>query len=131
MARRSDLDADQTVVTQPATEAFTNATRGLRIAAVVEATTFLVLIGGAITFRVFNGPRLGPTIGPIHGAAFIAYAVAALRVRSKQHWSPVRTLIIIGAAVIPIGGYLVAHRLGGNPPAESQPQPEQPAQEAI
>jgi integral membrane protein len=131
VARRADFDGHQTVVTQPATEAFTNPIRELRIAAVVEATTFLVLIGGAITFRVFNGPRLGPTIGPIHGAAFIAYAVAALRARSKQHWSLLRTLIIIGAAVIPIGGYLVAHRLGGNLPATSQPHPEQPAQEAI
>jgi integral membrane protein len=114
------------MVTKPSTEAFTNPMRELRIAAIIEATTFLVLIGGVITFRAFNGPRLGPTIGPIHGAAFIAYAVAVLRAKSKQHWSIPRTLIIIGAAVIPIGGYIVAHRFGTDSSAASSPHPQLP-----
>jgi integral membrane protein len=93
----------------------TDPIRELRIAAAIEASTFLVLVGGAIAFRAFHGPRLGPTMGPIHGAAFIAYTVAVLRTRTKQQWSLPRTLIIIGAAVVPIGGYIVAHRLGNNP----------------
>jgi integral membrane protein len=85
--------------------------RRLKIAATVEASTFVILLAGVVTRVVFNGPRLGPTIGPIHGAAFIAYMVTVLQARSQRHWTSWRTLVIIFAAVVPIGGYVVAHRL--------------------
>jgi integral membrane protein len=94
-----------------ASKPVTNPMRELRIAAMIEASTFLILIGGVIAFRVFDGPRIGPTIGPLHGAAFIAYLVAVLRAKAKQKWSVLRTLIITGAAANPIGGYIVAHCL--------------------
>jgi integral membrane protein len=115
VARRAHLDGDQAMVNDTISTPVTDPMRELRIAAVIEASTFLVLVGGAIAFRAFHGPRLGPTMGPIHGAAFVAYTVAVLRARTKQQWSLPRTLIIIGAAVVPIGGYIVAHRLGSNP----------------
>jgi integral membrane protein len=115
VARRAHLDGDQAMVNDTVSTPVTDPMRELRIAAVIEASTFLVLVGGAIAFRAFHGPRLGPTMGPIHGAAFVAYTVAVLRARTKQNWSLPRTLIIIGAAVVPIGGYIVAHRLGSNP----------------
>ena len=88
--------------------------RILRIAAIAEASTYLCLLGGLIVFRVFDGPRLGSTIGPIHGTAFIAYCVAVLRVRPQQGWSVGRTVVLVLAAVVPIGGYVVAHRLTGD-----------------
>ncbi len=83
----------------------------MRITAIAEASTYLALLGGLIVFRVFDGPRLGPTIGPIHGAAFVAYCVAVLRARPEQTWSVRRTTLLVLAAIVPIGGYLVAHRL--------------------
>jgi integral membrane protein len=115
LARSAGVDGDEAMVNDTVSTPATDPMRELRIAAVIEASTFLVLVGGAIAFRALHGPRLGPTLGPIHGAAFVAYTVTVLRAKTKQKWSLPRTLIIIGAAVVPIGGYIVAHRLGSNP----------------
>lgn len=85
--------------------------RRLRIVAVIEATTLAVLVLAAVGRRFLDGPDISATLGPIHGLAFAAYFVSALRTQSEQGWRAVRTGAVILAAVIPIGGYLVAARL--------------------
>jgi integral membrane protein len=95
--------------------------RRLRIAAIIEASTFLILITGVVIRVAFDGPRLGPTIGPIHGASFTAYAVTVLQARTDKNWSVGRTALVVFAAVVPIGGYLVAHRLVAVAPNHDNP----------
>jgi integral membrane protein len=95
--------------------------RRLRIAAIIEASTFLILLTGVVIRIAFDGPGLGPTIGPIHGAAFAAYAVSVLQARTDRNWSVWRTVLVVFAAVVPIGGYLVAHRLVVAAPNQDNP----------
>jgi len=85
--------------------------RRLRIVAVIEATTLAVLVAAALGRRFLDGPDISATLGPIHGMAFAAYFVIALRTQSEQGWRALRTAAIVLAAVVPIGGYVVAARL--------------------
>jgi integral membrane protein len=82
-----------------------------RVIAIVEATSLLVLWITLIWRRGFDGPDLSGLLGPIHGIIFLAYLVAALRVRSAHGWNAMRTAVVIAAAVVPVAGYLLAARL--------------------
>ncbi|MEM8905640.1 MAG: DUF3817 domain-containing protein [Actinomycetota bacterium] len=86
----------------------------LRPIAVAEAISYLVLIGAVIWFRAADGPDLTSTLGPIHGVIFLVYAVAVLQAREDERWDWSRTLIVMFAAVIPLGGFWVAERLLGD-----------------
>lgn len=85
--------------------------RALRIVAVAEAVSLLVLLGFAAG-RAAGGPDLSATLGPLHGIVFCAYVVVVLQARPAHGWSAGRTALIVLAAVIPLGGAIVAHRLG-------------------
>lgn len=98
--------ATDTIATSADTEL-----RRLRIVAVVEATTLVVLVLTALWRRFLDGPDLSSILGPIHGVAFAAYFVSALRTQDEQGWRVVRTAAIVLAAIVPVGGYLVAARL--------------------
>ncbi len=80
-------------------------------AAIVEATTYLVLLAAVVSSRVLDGADLVRPIGWIHGVAFLLYAALAIRLGRLEGWSVRRTTEILVAAVIPLGGYVVAHRL--------------------
>ncbi len=82
-----------------------------RVVAVVEAVTYLVLLGAVVLYRVLDGPDLIGVLGPVHGIAFLVYLVLALRIRESQKWSLGRTIIVILAAAVPFGGFWVERRL--------------------
>ncbi|MGF1595988.1 MAG: DUF3817 domain-containing protein [Acidimicrobiales bacterium] len=83
----------------------------LRSTSVVEATTYLALVVGVIVHRLLDGPDLVSVLGPIHGVAFLAYLAAVLRARGERRWDTVQTVTLLFAAVVPLGGYVVARRL--------------------
>ncbi|MEO1063925.1 MAG: DUF3817 domain-containing protein [Actinomycetota bacterium] len=85
----------------------------LRPIAIAEAVSYLVLIGSVIWFRLADGPDLTSAIGPIHGVIFLVYAVAVLQARDDEGWDWSRTLVVMFAAVIPLGGFWVAERILG------------------
>ena len=85
------------------------AVRALVPVAVVEAVSLVVLLGFAIG-RAAGGPDLSATLGPIHGIVFCAYVVVVLQARPHLGWSTGRTVLTLLAAVIPVGGLVVAHR---------------------
>ncbi|MEO1060423.1 MAG: DUF3817 domain-containing protein [Actinomycetota bacterium] len=82
--------------------------------AAIEATTLLVLVAAVISYRVFDGPDLTATVGPIHGVAFLAYFAVVVSMREHHDWSAGRTFAVLVAAVVPGGGYVVAHRLAAS-----------------
>jgi integral membrane protein len=78
-----------------------------RRVALVEATTFLLLLV-ASAIKNTGGSEIGvKVLGPIHGLLFIAYVVMALTLRDEQGWSAKTTLLILLGAVLPFGGYVV------------------------
>ena len=81
--------------------------RNFRYIALVEATTFLLLLLASY-LKHFNDQPIGVSIlGPIHGLLFIAYVVMALAIREGQGWDGRTTLLILLGAVVPFGGYFV------------------------
>ena len=50
-------------------------------------------------------------LGPLHGALFLAYFVLVVFVREDRGWGAARTLGVLAAAVVPLGGWLVERRL--------------------
>lgn len=85
--------------------------RWLRVVAVAEAISYLCLLAAVIAKRFFNQPAGVSLIGPIHGLLFVAYFVLVIFAREERGWNPRQTALVLLAAVIPFGGYLVERRL--------------------
>lgn len=85
--------------------------RWFRVVAVVEAISFLTLLGASVAKRAFDMPGLVPVIGPIHGLIFLAYFAYAVLLREELGWSTPKTIGVVAAAVIPLGGIVVERRL--------------------
>ncbi|MDQ6797917.1 MAG: DUF3817 domain-containing protein [Actinomycetota bacterium] len=89
----------------------------LRIVAVLEAISFLVLLVATVvkeTGGTAGGVRL---MGPVHGVLFLVYALLVLLVASDEKWALKRTLLTLLCAVLPFGGFVADAKLIG--PAES------------
>jgi len=93
----------------------TSNTAKFRLAALVEAVTYLVLLGLVVVKRGFHGPDLVRVMGPVHGIAFLVYLVLTLTVRDEQGWSAWQTLMVIVAAALPFGGFVVNNRMVSDP----------------
>jgi integral membrane protein len=78
-----------------------------RTVAIVEATSFLLLLVASVLKRTADA-EIGVTIlGPIHGALFLAYVLLALNLKPDQGWTSKQTALILLGAVLPFGGYVV------------------------
>lgn len=98
---------------QPATDAAAAEdlaqVRRLRLASFVEAGTLLLLLLVAVPLKhLFGYPMATRIMGPVHGAAFVAYAWSMIAAVSGGGWSR-REIARLGfAAFIPFGGFLNA-----------------------
>jgi integral membrane protein len=89
--------------------------RNFRHVALIEATTFLLLLGASYLKHTQDEP-IGVTIlGPIHGVLFLIYVAMALTLREECGWSARTTALILLGAVVPFGGYFVDRWLERNP----------------
>jgi integral membrane protein len=81
--------------------------RRLRLASFVEATTLLILLLVAVPLKHAMGYALATRImGPVHGAAFIAYAWCVIAtVSGGGNWTRRELARLIVAAFIPLGGF--------------------------
>ena len=75
--------------------------------ALIEATTFLLLLGASYVKHVHDVPVGVQILGPIHGILFIAYVVMALSIREQLGWNGRETILVLLGAVVPFGGYFV------------------------
>ncbi|MEI8106085.1 MAG: DUF3817 domain-containing protein [Actinomycetes bacterium] len=81
--------------------------RTLRYVAIVEATSFLILLGATVVKYATDAPGGVSVMGPVHGMLFLAYVVVAINVRGAVGWSGRTTVGVLLGAVIPFGGYAV------------------------
>jgi integral membrane protein len=86
-------------------------TAAFRVVAYVEAATYLVLLGAVVLYRVFDGPDFISLLGPIHGIAFLVYLFLVLAIREGQGWGFWRTVVVILAAAVPLGGFWAGRHL--------------------
>jgi len=85
--------------------------QNFRYVALVEATSWLILLAATIWKYAADGPDLAPILGPIHGILFLAYVFMALSLRDDAGWDGPTTLGVLAAAVIPGGGFVVERRM--------------------
>lgn len=68
--------------------------RTLRVVALVETVSFLVLLVGSLLKRT-TGPDLVPVLGPLHGALFVGLVVLVLANLDRLRWSWWFTLLML------------------------------------
>ncbi|MDQ6727049.1 MAG: DUF3817 domain-containing protein [Actinomycetota bacterium] len=90
-------------------------TSKFRIAALVEAVTYLVLLCAVFVKEVLDGGDAVKVLGPVHGIAFLVYFVLTLLVREEQGWNGGQTLIVLIASALPFGGFVVNQRMVHDP----------------
>jgi len=77
--------------------------RALRTVALLEATSFLLLLYVSVIDR--NEDWIG-ILGPIHGALFMAYLAEVWLLREDAGFTGKQTLWLVVAAILPFGGYV-------------------------
>ncbi len=85
--------------------------QNFRYVALLEATSWLILLTATILKYGADGPDLAPILGPIHGLLFVAYVVMALSLRQPAGWNTNTTLGVLVAAVLPFGGFVVDRKV--------------------
>ncbi len=85
--------------------------RAFRLVALVEAASYLCLLAASIARRTTDDLDLVPVVGPIHGVIFLVYLALALAARERLGWHLRTTLLVVVAAVVPLGGLAVERRL--------------------
>ncbi|HEY3434075.1 MAG TPA: DUF3817 domain-containing protein [Solirubrobacterales bacterium] len=75
--------------------------------ALLEATTFLILLVASVVKNT-GGSELGVKIlGPIHGLLFVVYVLMVWQLHGEAGWTRKQTVWILVGAVLPFGGYVV------------------------
>ena len=90
-------------------------TSKFRLVALIEALSYLALLGAVVVKRVLDGPDIVPVLGPIHGIAFLAYVLLTLLVREEQGWTVGQTLLVLVASAVPFGAFVVNARMVRDP----------------
>jgi integral membrane protein len=84
----------------------------LRATALVEAISFLVLLGVAMPLKYFAGmPQAVKVVGWAHGLLFVAFCVALLQAAVVARWPLGRAAVIFVAALLPFGPFIVDRRM--------------------
>jgi integral membrane protein len=89
-------------------EAARRALRRLRIVGLVEGTSFLVLLLVAMPLKYFaDMPLAVRYTGWVHGVLFLWFMVELFTVARLQRWGLGRIALVFGAAVVPLGTYVL------------------------
>jgi integral membrane protein len=68
--------------------------RALRVVALLESLSFLVLLVGSVLKRTTD-TDLVPVLGPVHGALFVALVLLVLDNLRRLRWAPWFTLVML------------------------------------
>ena len=84
----------------------------LRRAGLVEAVSFLILLGVAMPLKYFAGmPAAVKVAGWIHGVLFIVFCLALLRTVVVARWPLGRAALVFVAALLPFGPFIMDRRM--------------------
>jgi len=90
----------------------TSAVGRLRAVGMVEAVSFLLLLGVAMPLKYFAGMPIAVKIaGWIHGLLFITFALCLLVAHGERRWSMRWSALILVAALLPFGPFVIDRRL--------------------
>lgn len=84
----------------------------LRKTALIEAVSFLVLLGIAMPLKYLAGmPMAVKLVGWVHGVLFITFCVALGRTMLRAKWPMSRGAMIFVAALLPFGPFVVDRKM--------------------
>lgn len=84
----------------------------LRITALVEGVSFLVLLGIAMPLKYFAGlPGAVKVVGWIHGLLFVLFCAALLWTLIAARWPLARGALVFVSALLPFGPFVIDHRM--------------------
>jgi len=84
----------------------------LRKTALIEAVSFLVLMGVAMPLKYIWGmPLAVKVVGWIHGILFLIFCGALFRTILAAKWPLARSALIFVAALLPFGPFVVDRRM--------------------
>lgn len=82
--------------------------RVFRFVSIAEAISFLLLLLVAMPLKYGASTPAGvQLLGPVHGVLFMAYVGLVFIVRDQLGWDLKRTVLALGAAVLPVAPFLV------------------------
>jgi integral membrane protein len=94
--------------------------RAFRYVSIAEAVSFLLLLLVAMPLKYGADAPLGVQLtGPVHGVLFMAYLGFVFLVREELGWDLRRTVLALGAAVLPAAPFFVERRWTARPVAEA------------
>ena len=89
-----------------------NALRALRVYALLEGSSLLVLCLIAIPLKHWFGMPLAVRIvGSVHGLLFLLFVLALYRTQSERAWSTRQSLLALATAFVPGGAFWLDRRL--------------------
>lgn len=84
----------------------------LRLIALTEGVSFLLLLGLAMPLKHFAGlPQAVKIFGWAHGLLFIALCYMLLKVTIEFRWPLTRSAMVFIAALLPFGPFVIDRRL--------------------
>lgn len=82
--------------------------RVFRFVSIAEAISFLLLLLVAMPLKYgADAPAGVQVMGPVHGVLFMAYVGLVFLVREPLRWDVRRTVLALGAAVLPVAPFFV------------------------
>jgi integral membrane protein len=84
----------------------------LRAVGIIEGVSFLVLLGIAMPLKYFADlPEAVRIVGWVHGILFIGFFIALILARDAMQWSLGWTGLVLVAALLPFGPFVIDGRL--------------------
>lgn len=84
----------------------------LRVVALMEGVSFLVLLGIAMPLKYAAGrPEAVKYVGMAHGVLFVLYVLLLLGVALERGWSARKIMLAFGASVVPFGTFWADRKL--------------------
>jgi integral membrane protein len=89
-----------------------NPVQFLRVVAILEAISFLILLGVAMPLKyIWHLPIAVRIAGSIHGILFVTFCIALYRAKSFAKWPASRAAQIFVAALLPFGPFVIDRRM--------------------
>ena len=80
----------------------------LRLAGILEAISFLLLLGIAMPLKYLAGrPLAVSVVGMVHGILFVLFCFALNGARMAHGWSLWKATVILGSALLPFGPFAI------------------------
>jgi integral membrane protein len=89
-----------------------NPLRLLRVVLLVEAISYLVLLGIAMPLKYWRGEPMAVRVsGMIHGILFLVMIWLLLRAHFEAKWSARRVWLIVAASIVPLWPFVLDRRV--------------------